>query len=114
MVQDVKKCYNCKIGGIGDMEIRKAYNRLCDNKVLKEEFNIVERKGLTCALDFPTMFKTEWIRLVVTKIHDGFKIGSYLLYVLINLYRYRPIGLPTYLSKRRKFIINIEKCVYQN
>ena len=26
MVQDVKKCYNCKIGAIGDLEINEAYN----------------------------------------------------------------------------------------
>ena len=38
MVQDVRKYYNYKIGSIGDMEIREAYNRLCDNDVLKEEF----------------------------------------------------------------------------
>ena len=24
MFQDVRKCYKCKVGGIGDMEIRKA------------------------------------------------------------------------------------------
>lgn len=61
MVKDVRKCYNCKVGSIGDMEIRKAYDKLCENGVLKEEFQIVERKGLTCALDSPTIFKIEWI-----------------------------------------------------
>ena len=45
MVQDVKKCYNCKIEGIGDMEIREAYDKLCKNDVLKEEFKIVELEG---------------------------------------------------------------------
>ena len=30
MVQDVRRCYNCKIGAIGDMEIREAYDRLCE------------------------------------------------------------------------------------
>ena len=44
MVQDVRKCYNYKIGGIGDMEIREAYDKLCKNGVLKEEFKIVKRK----------------------------------------------------------------------
>ena len=39
------KCYNFKIGSIGDMEIWEAYNRLCENGVLKEEFKIVEKKG---------------------------------------------------------------------
>ena len=47
MVQDVRKCYNYKIGSISDMEIREAYDRLCDNGVLKEEFKIIERTGLT-------------------------------------------------------------------
>lgn len=36
MVQDVWKCYNSKIGSIGDMEIREEYGKLCDNGVLKE------------------------------------------------------------------------------
>lgn len=71
MVQDVRKCYNCKIGSIGDMEINQAYEKLCDNGVLKEEFKIVETKGLTRALGHPTSFKTEWVRLVLSRIHDG-------------------------------------------
>ena len=66
MIQDVRKCYNCKVGGIGDMEMRQAYDRLCDNGVLKEEFKIVERKGLTYALNFPTVFKREWIKIVLS------------------------------------------------
>ena len=57
MVQNVRKSYNCKIGNIGDMEIREAYKKLCDNSALKEEFKIVEIKGLTQALDFPNVFK---------------------------------------------------------
>ena len=71
MVQDVKKCYNCKIGGIGDMEISQAYEKLCENDILKEEFKIVERKGLTHAPDFPTMFKIEWIGIILSIIHEG-------------------------------------------
>ena len=70
MVQDVRKCYNYKIGGIGDMEIREAY-KLCENGVLKEEFKIVEKKGLTRALEFPTVFKIERIKIVLSRIHDG-------------------------------------------
>ena len=51
MVQDVRKCYHYKVGGIGDMEIRKAYDKLCENCVLKKEFKIIERKGFTHALN---------------------------------------------------------------
>lgn len=35
MVQNVRRFYNCKIGSIGDLEIRDAYNMLCDNGFLK-------------------------------------------------------------------------------
>ena len=38
MVQDVRRCYNCKIGAIGDIEIWQAYDKLCENGLLKEEF----------------------------------------------------------------------------
>ena len=47
MVQDVRKSYNCKIGAIGDLEIYNAFDKLCDKGVLKDEFFIVEKKGLT-------------------------------------------------------------------
>ena len=44
MVQDVRKCYNCKVGGIEDMEIWQAYDKLCDKDILQEEFKIVETR----------------------------------------------------------------------
>ena len=53
MIQDVRKCYNCKVGSIGDMELRDAYDKLYDNGILKEEYKIVEKKGLMHALDIP-------------------------------------------------------------
>lgn len=53
------------------MEIRDAYEKLYFAKVLKDEFQIVERKGLTQALVFPIVFEIEWIRLVLRRIHDG-------------------------------------------
>ena len=71
MVQDIRKCYNCKVKGIGDIEIYQAYDKLCENRALKEEFKIVEKKGLTCALEFFVAFKIEWIKIVLRKIHDG-------------------------------------------
>lgn len=44
---------------------------LCDNSVLKEEFQIIERKGLTQVLYFPNVFKIEWIQIVLSQIYDG-------------------------------------------
>ena len=71
MLQDVRKFYNCNIGAIGDMEIREVYDKLCVDGALKDEFKIVETKNLTHCLEFPIVFKTEWIRLVLSRIHDG-------------------------------------------
>ena len=55
MVQDICKCYNCKTGAIGDLEIANAYEKLCIDGKLKDEFVIVEKKTLTKALAFPTV-----------------------------------------------------------
>ena len=72
MIHDVRKCYKCKVKGVSDMELREAYEKLCDNGVLKEEYNIFEKKGLTQALDFPATLKTKWIKIVLSRIHDDY------------------------------------------
>lgn len=41
-----------------------------DGKV-KDEHTHLEDKGLTNILHFPKDFKTEWIRIVLSKVHDG-------------------------------------------
>ena len=71
MVQDVWRCYNCKVGAIGDLEIANAFEKLCEDGKLKDEFAIVEKKKLTKALAFPTVFKIECIRIFLSRIHDG-------------------------------------------
>ena len=38
MIQDVRKCYNYKVGSIGDLELKEAYGRLCKNDKLKDEY----------------------------------------------------------------------------
>ena len=77
------------------MEIREVYRKLCDNGVLKEEYNIVEKKGPTHALDFPMIFKTEWIRLVLSRIHDGWLWLEGGLVKITKRIIHRVIGYPT-------------------
>ena len=72
MIQDMRYCYTCKVGSIGEMEIIETYGKLCENGALKDEFKIVERKGLTCALEFPNVFKIEWIKIILSIIHDNY------------------------------------------
>ena len=71
MIHDVRKCQNYKVGSTGDLELQEAYDRLCIDGKLKEEYQIFQHKGLTHALDTPTVFKTEWIKTIVSHIHDG-------------------------------------------
>lgn len=61
-----------KIGKVGDKEIHDAYKKLCDNGVLREECKIVEWKGLNHTLDFPQVFKIEWIRILLSRIYDNY------------------------------------------
>ena len=95
MVQDVRRCYKYKIGAIGDMEIRDNYDRLCENGVLKDEYKTVEMKGLIRALEFPTVFKTEWIRLVLSRIHDGSLWLEDGLVKILKRIVHRVMGYPT-------------------
>ena len=71
IIQDVRKCYNCKVLSLGDLEIQEAYNRICVDGNLKQEYQIVKKKGLTCAIDAPTVLKAKWITIVLSHIHDG-------------------------------------------
>ena len=52
MMNNVRNCHMCNIREIGDLEIREAFGKLCENGVLKNEFKIIEKKGLTHALAF--------------------------------------------------------------
>lgn len=70
MIHDVQSCYMCEIGKFGDYEICVAYEKLCNECKLKDEFKIVERKGLTCVLDFTWNFKIEWTKVILRRIHD--------------------------------------------
>ena len=53
------------------MEIREEYDKLCVDGAIKDEVKIVETKGLTRCLKFSIICKTEWISLVLNRIHDG-------------------------------------------
>ena len=76
------------------MEIWEAYNNLCKNRVLNEEFQIIEKKGIIRALDFPIVFKTKRIRIVLNMIHDGFFCMKDGLVEMSNKIIHRVTGYP--------------------
>ena len=43
---------------------------MCENGVLRDKNKIVFEKWLTRALAFPNVFKVEWIKIVLIRVHD--------------------------------------------
>ena len=70
MIHDVHSFYKCKIREVGDYGIQMAYEKLCDGRILKDEYKIMEKKGLTLSLEFLRNFKIEWIKVILSRIHD--------------------------------------------
>lgn len=70
MKNNIRSCYTCKIGEIGDYEIREAYDRLQNNGVLKPEHQKVAEKGLVHALYFSQYFKVDWIKIILSRMDD--------------------------------------------
>lgn len=70
MIHYVWSLYMCKVGEAGDYEICEAYEKLCEEGILKEELKFIERKGFTHALEFPINFKIKWIKFVLRRIHN--------------------------------------------
>ena len=50
------------------METTETYGKLYENGALKDGLKIVKRKGLTHAVDFPNVFKTKWIEIVLSRM----------------------------------------------
>lgn len=69
-IQDIRSWYQCKIGEIKYYEIRETYDKLCIDGVLKDEFKIIADKGRTRPLGFPKVFKIEWIKIVLNRVHN--------------------------------------------
>ena len=68
-IKDVRSFYLCKVGDIEDFEIMETYEKICTNGFLKDENIIDVEKGLTYALGFPTVFKVELIKLILSRIY---------------------------------------------
>ena len=72
LVEDERSYIHCKISKLGDLDLDKAYKELCDDGgKLKEEHKHLEVKGLTNALHFLKVFKIEWIKIVLSRVHNN-------------------------------------------
>ena len=71
LIEDVRSYIHYKITEIGDLEMDEAYKKLCEAEGnLKDEHKHLQVKGITNALYFLRDFKTDWIRLVLSRMLD--------------------------------------------
>jgi hypothetical protein len=67
-IHDVRSCYMCKVGEVGDYKLRLAYEKICEERVLKEQHKCITKKRWTQALKFLRNFKVEQIKIVLRRI----------------------------------------------
>ena len=70
MIHDVRSCYMCIIGEVRDYKIREACKKSCNEETFNNEFQTIERKGLTRVLEFLWNFIIKWIKVILSKVHD--------------------------------------------
>lgn len=72
LVEDVCSFIHCKFEDLGDKFIQDEFKGFCDNGLLKEEHMHLKTKGLSHAIDIPNQFHVDWIRYVLSRVHDWF------------------------------------------
>ena len=65
-VTDIYLFQHRKIDEIGNFQLQEAYEELCVDGKLKDEFKHLETKGLTHVVHFPKEFKNDWIRIFLS------------------------------------------------
>lgn len=72
LVEDVKFFTKCQVEELGHVEIKDTYDELCTDGKLDSKYEHIKIKGLTEALTYPHVFKAQWVKLVLSRVHDDF------------------------------------------
>lgn len=72
LIKDICAFIHCKIEEICQADIDTSYRSVCDNGKLKDEHVLLKTKGLMHALHILNVFKTEWMIIVLSRVHDQF------------------------------------------
>lgn len=72
LVEDVRFFTKCRVEELGHVEISDTYDELCTDGKLDNKFEHIKIKGLTEALVYPRVFKPQWVKLVLSRVHDDF------------------------------------------
>lgn len=72
LVEDIRSYIHYKLEELGEKFIRKEFKGLCVNDQFKVEYLPLKTKGLSNAIDFPDQSHFNWVRYVLSKVHDQF------------------------------------------
>lgn len=72
LVEDVRFFTKCRVEELSHVEISDTYDGLCTNDKLDSKFEHIIIKGLTEALVYPHVFKPQWVKFVLSRVHDDF------------------------------------------
>ena len=70
-INDIWSHFKGTIQELGTFEIDAAWNELCIDGILKLEHKHLEDKGLTHITHLPWTFQIEWIRYILSWVHEG-------------------------------------------
>lgn len=72
LVEDVRFFTKCCVEELGHVEISDTYAELYTDGKLDSKFEHIKIKGLTEALVYPRVFKPQWVKFVLSRVHDDF------------------------------------------
>lgn len=72
LVEDIHSYIHCKLKELGDKFIQNEFKGFCVNDQLKAKYLPLKTKGLSNVVDFPDQFHDEWVRYVLSRVHDQF------------------------------------------
>ena len=70
-VEDIHGYIHCKMERIGDVDIHKDLEKICNNDLtLKPEYARLERLNLIKKMFYTDFENEEWVRIVLSRVHD--------------------------------------------
>lgn len=72
LVEDVRFFTKCRVEELGHVEIKDTYDELCTDGKLDSKYEHIKIKELTKALTYPHVFKPQWVKFVLRRVHDDF------------------------------------------
>lgn len=72
LVEDIHSIIHWKSEKLGDKFIQNEFNGFCNHDLLKAEYLHLKTNGFSNAVDFLDQFNVDWVRYVLSRVHDKF------------------------------------------